>query len=224
VNLVAYEFGQVLQLIRMEETRPHSGTYLPDLLVAIRERYKFVTAPTNFTEAGLTEGAKFEMGALQTGNRLIAIKSLGVFKDGLLISCWNTEDAEFITDEFMDWSIKTFGLRKPTTSIPRKYSSQLVVDFDVSIDHLMTAFSAVCRAYESALEDVAGIKVDMHVEKLILSSDPIGGLPTNQTSFSIETRVNVPFSERRYFSVAPLTSAGHLKFLANLENLLQKAT
>lgn len=224
MKLIAHEFGQVLQLIRMEETRPHSGTYPPDILVAIKERYKFVTAPTDFTVAGLKDGAKFEVGALQVLDRLIAIKSLGVFNDGLLIACWNTEDAEFIADEFIDWSIKAFGLRKPTTHIPRKYSSQLVVDFDVSIDHLMAAFSAVCRAYEAALEDVAGIKVDMHVQKLILSSDPIGGLPTNQTSFSIETRVNVPFAERRYFSVAPLTSAGHLKFLANLENLLRKAT
>lgn len=224
MNLVAYEFGQVLQLVRMDETRPHSGIYPPDLLSTIRERYKFVTAPSNFTAAGLIDGAKFETGVFQGGSRLISIKSLGVFNDGLLVGCWNTDDADFITDEFMNWSIETFGLRKPATRIPRKYSSQVVVDFDVSIDHLMTAFSALCRTYEAALQHDAGVKVDMHVQKLILSSDPIGGTPPNQTSFSIETRAGVPFSERRYFSVAPLTSAGHLKFLADLEGLLRQAT
>jgi hypothetical protein len=219
MKLVGYELGQVLQIIRMDEMRALSGAYVPDLLGAIKDRYRFIGTP-DLTVAGLAEGMKFEIGTFNKSDRQIAIKSLGIYTDGILVGCWNTEDADFITDDLLDWSIKTFGLRRPTTRIPRKYVSHVIVDFDASIDRLVLAFSTIARTYEAALETETGTKTDIHLNKFVLSSDPASGTPPTQTSFSIEPRVNVPYADMRYFSTAALTTAGHLKFLAALEEAL----
>ena len=218
MNLVSYEFGQVLQLIRLEEMRPPSGVYVPDLHRAIRERYRFVTGPDpNLTPP--TEGSKFEVGILPLGGRMINIKSLGIYVDGLVIACWNTDDADAITDELIAWMIETFRLRPPQTHIPRRHSSSVVVDFDVSMDEFLLDFSKIASAFQAFRETDQGVAAEVHLNRIAIGPDLVVGANASQTTFVLEQKAATTASDRRYFSGAPLTSAAHLALLQEIESI-----
>jgi hypothetical protein len=222
MKLVSYEFGQVLQLIRIEEMRPFSGVYVPDMVRAIRDRYRFITSPDP-SQPPPVEGAKYETGTVLVDGRQIAIRFLGIYNDGILVVCWNTDDADLVTDEFIDWSATTFGLRAPQTSIPRKHNSQVVVDFDEPIDRLLAQFEVISRLYESILEGDQGTKIEAHLQRILISTDPAVGPPSVQTSFLLEQRASTPISLKRYFSAAPLRSAVHLTLLSEIERTIRNA-
>ena len=218
MNLISYEFGQTLQPIRMEEVRPLSGLYLPDVLNAIGDRYRFISKPVDIGAAA-ANGAKFETGTIDLGGRAIAVGSLGIYNDGLLVVCRNTDDSDIVVDNFLDWATETFGLRPSLGRLTRQHASQVIVEFDTAIDKLVAGFAAVARMFETALEASQGVKIDAHVHRIALSADPSEGLPLTQTSFIIEARAGVPFSAKRYYSGAPVKSSIHLKLLESIEKM-----
>jgi hypothetical protein len=219
MNLVSYEFGQALQFIRMDEVRPFSGLYLPDVIRIVAERYRFITVPTDIATANTT-GVKFGTGVISLAERQIAVTSLGIFNDGLLVETKNTEDADLVTDDLIRWAVATLGFREPQTHIPRRYGSHLVVDFDASIDRFLSNFGLFAGLIESAVKAALGTEIETHVTRFAIGADPLDGLPAIATTFFIELRVNTPFAEKRYFSGAPLTSDAHLELLAKIEKAL----
>lgn len=219
MNVISYEFGQVLQPIWMEEVRPFSGVYLPDLYRAICERYRFVVRPTESGPA-LAGNAKFESGVFSQNGHSIGIGSLGIYNDGILVVCRKTDDADLIVDDLIEWATNMFKLRQPRTGMTRKHTSHLVVEFDVTIDRFVNDFNAISKMFESALEADQGVRIKTQLQRLALAADPLDGLSLGQTAFSIEPRAGVPFGDRRYFSAAPMTSAAHLRLLADMEVVL----
>src|ERR1700728_4299010 len=116
MNLVATETGRVLQLVVMEEIRPLSGLYMPTLYQQLADRYAFAARPQNYAEA-IANGAKFQHGLLVTQNKKIEIKEIGVYNDGLIVDARNTEDAEFVLQNFATWAAETFAFRERKTII-----------------------------------------------------------------------------------------------------------
>jgi hypothetical protein len=219
MNLVSYEFGQALQFIRMDEVRPFSGLYLPDVIRIVAERYRFITVPTDIATANTT-GVKFGTGVISLAGRQIAVTSLGIYNDGLLVETKNTDDADLVIDDLILWAVATFGFREPQKHTPRKHGSNLVVDFDASIDRFLSNFGLVAGLFESAVKAAQGIEIETHLTRLAIGADPQDGLPAKPTTFFIEVRLNTPFAEKRYFSGAPLTSDAHLELLAKIEKVL----
>jgi hypothetical protein len=223
MNLVAHEFGQVLQLIRLEEMRPASGVYIPDLVQAIGVRYRFQTGP-DLSKPLPTDGLKFEHGLLSVDGRPINIRSFGLYNDGLVIACWNTDDADIITDEFIGWSIEAFHLRAPQTHIQRRYASNVIVDFDVPMDDFLIGFNQIAVAYASAVQAAQGEAVEAHLHRIVIGPDPQPGANATQNTLLLEQRLGTAASEKRYFSGAPLTSAAHVALLAEIEGIVASRT
>lgn len=219
MKLVSYEFGQVLQLVRMEEVRPISGVYLPDLFRAISERYRFVDGPSG-TEQELVGSFKFANGVLERNGQTIAVSSLGVYSDGILVVCRKTDDADLVVDDFISWLRGIIPLREPTTEVTRRHTSHVVVTFDAPIECFIERFNAISHIYQEALEMDQHVKIRARLQRISFSADPLDGLSLQQTSFSLEPRSGVPFTENRYFSTAPMASAAHLRLLSNIDTLI----
>ena len=222
MKLISYEFGQSLQMIRMDEVRPLHGIYMPDVILKIGNRYRFVTRPMEIN-AETANAITFEIGIIQIGDQQTAIASLGVYNDGILVVCRDTNDADRVTDDFISWATEEFSLRQIQTHIPRKHTSHVVVDFDVSLDAIVSSFTAIASIFELALKADQGVQIAPRVQRLVLASDPLDGLPLAQTSFTLEPRSGTPFSSQRFFSAAPMSSEAHLNMLTAIEDVLRKS-
>lgn len=221
MNLIATETGRVLQLIVMEEVLPLSGIYMPNLYQQLAERYAFVGRPADYGDA-IAKGAKFQHGRHITPTRTILIKEIGIFNDGIIIDSLNTDDAEYITEDFMEWVRTTFAFRERKTTIQRQYTSVVTVEFDNPIESaiksLMTMVECMATTYNLSYDN----NIDLHLLRLSFNADPLSVPPLRNTQFYIERRVQRPYSENRYQSGAPLRTEDHIGLLETMEAALSR--
>jgi hypothetical protein len=210
MKLMSVETGQAIQLIVMDEVRPlRGGAFLPDIIAGIAQRYRFVSFPTQFAAA---QEIKFETGVAQRDGTIVPIRTLQIFNDGFLVTTAHTDDADAVLDDFMEWAFTAFQFRPPTTNIPRRYFSTIVVELAGALDRFITNS-------EHCSEIIRGILgVDTHLARITFSAEP-GTPPTS--SWQIEARLGAPFDAHRYFSSAPLSTNAHIEMLAALEQAIE---
>jgi hypothetical protein len=220
MNLISTEHGQALQLFVSDEVRPPTGLYLPDVIRQISEKYAFAVVPTNY-ETVMKEGAKYKDGRLVTEGRMIVIKDLGFFVDGVLAITWNTEDAEVVLNDLIVWATQNYGFREPRTKLPRRFVSSVVVEFDVELSGALTAFDGLQEGFAAAIKKSHGVEPEINASRITFAADPTKLLRSDPPfEFNIERRGGRPFSENRYFSSATLTTASHLNLLEAFEQRL----
>jgi hypothetical protein len=219
MNFVGTALGQILYQFQMDEIRPPSGFNYLTTIRTITERYQFLEPPTDPKEI-IEKGIIFGKGAITLRDVSIQVTSLGFYNDGILINTLNTDDADRLADDFMQWAINEFGMRRPITPPRRNYASQVVVDFDTSIDGLLKGFSSIVSLLNDGLRKCSNKEFDLHVARLGISGDPHVLKFPAQSGFYIEPRAGLAYRSHRYFSGAPLTTALHLDLLAQIERLL----
>src|SRR5271166_3313653 len=122
MKLISTEFGQSFHPYLLEELRPlNGGLYLPGLITAAAERYKFASVPT--ISDALQQGAKFADGFLMVEDQIIVIRQLGIYNDGIIVVAYTTEDSDLILEDSIKWATETFRLREPITKGRRIYIS-----------------------------------------------------------------------------------------------------
>jgi hypothetical protein len=216
MKIIATEAGRILDLVPLEEFRPPQGIYLPDFISAVMARYDFPLAP-NLTEATKT-GAKFEHGKFIHHDESIVIKELGIYSDGMICEAFNTDFAEFVLDDFVRWATVTFKLQEPTSLVRRTYTSALVCNFDKSVETALGKLSRTCDLLSQTLSDAYGWKYQYNLNRLAFNVDPQTIPPLRLTNFILERRLQVSYSENRYFSIAPVKTETHKKLLQAIEN------
>jgi hypothetical protein len=219
MKLVAYDTGQTLFMILLDEARPLSGVYLPDLIKEVGERYALALKSTDLAEA-IKSGVKYQVGRLSEENKTIAIKQLDLYNDGILITTCSTDDTETVFSDLSAWLKSNFGFRDPVTSIRRKYFSSVVVDFDKPLERLLSAFSEITSDYATMLKSHNNVDASPSLYRIALSADPRELPQFTQTQFLIERRNDAAFSLNRYIATAPLASDKLLSLLERLEGRL----
>jgi hypothetical protein len=223
MKLITTETGRILQLIVMEEIRPASGLYMPDLFQRISERYGFVVAPSNIPEA-IVKGAKFNHGRLITPNRTIVISELGVYNDGVIVDTSNTDDAEHVCRDLITWANSTFRLRERQTIIPPRFSSVITVEFEREIEKIIKGINIFVARASAAFLHAYDMEIDAKLLRLSVNADPLTVIPMLNTQFYIERRIQRPYSENRYQAAAPLRTEEHVAMLETIEKALMGAS
>jgi hypothetical protein len=213
MKLIAYEEGRALQLISSDEIRPlRGGPFALDVAVAIGERYRFQIVPLK-TETN--QSRKFENGIIVINSYSIPIISLEVYMDGILFSTRNTDESDIVLDDFMEWVISECGLRRPTTIVPRKYVSRVIIDFD----HMFDAFAASFTALSETAAQAFGMD-----GRLCITEIQVGPFPPTQyiyqSTWQLIKRVTEPMVVNRYISSAPISTMAHLEFLERIEKAI----
>ena len=219
MKLVSYELGQILYLVPMDEVRPLSGMYAPDLIKAIGDRYALAFRTTDLEEAAKS-GLKFQVGRLTSGQHTIFIKQLDVYNDGVLISTHNCDETEIVFAELSDWLKSSFGFREPISQIRRKYFSSVVIDFDKPLEPLFGAFSDISNDYAMALKSNNNVETSPSLYRIAFASDPRTLPQFVNTQFLIERRNNSDFVMNRYIATAPLSTKSLLSLLERIESRL----
>jgi hypothetical protein len=219
MKIVSFETGQILFSTLMDEVRPASGFYLPDLIKEIGDRYGMASRPTDLAEAN-KGGMKFQMGRLEYEGRTIAIKQLDFFNDGLLATTGSSEDTEILFADLSSWLKAKFRFRDPARPFKRKYFSAVVVDFEKPLEPLFGALGEISKDYAETLKSDNGVDASPHLLRIAIGADPRGLPQFTQTQLLIERRNDSYWETNRYIATAPLATNSLLALLERLEKRL----
>jgi len=218
MKIISNETGKISQVFVADEIKPIAGTYPPELIRLISERYGFSSSPS---VAELAAGkVPFKHGRLIAGNRKINVQSLSLHNDGLVIAASNTDDAEFVLQDALAWGAEKFGFREPQTPPQTFIENHAVVEFSGSPKSAINTFEKIRVLYEKLLEATYNRKIKAHFSRLGIGADQTEISPLMRPDFGIERRIGMPYSADRYFSVAPLRTDAHWDLLQAFDELI----
>ena len=194
------------------------GKSLVPILVPLVDRYKFIKYPKT-TEELTGNQFKFEAGRF-TGKSGDAIAvNLTVYDDGLVADTRSaTEDSDLFLHDLMIWLHEEHGLLKYEKILKKKiYVSELFLNCEQSLNNLNPGLTAFRE--EMALCDPGYGQSPIEVTGISLGYDPENTLGKT-VNFKFERTLNTPFSENRYYSLAPFPTENHLSLLKKLEKIL----
>lgn len=200
--------------------RAPSGTvgYLPDLVQQLKARYAFLDAPKDrdLIPSDPPRGAEFRHGRLKLFDRTIVIDKFTIFNDGLVAdSSSSTDDMDLFLNDLADWARNEIPKALPTG--PRYYVSQIEVKLNQHLDSFAPRFWQVGQ---EITERLATYQIDApryEVTAVYLNFDQMGKPNPQPGAFSIDRRLNRPFSESTWFSQAPLKTNDHIDLLRRLD-------
>jgi hypothetical protein len=219
MKLAAIHVSKVSALLDAVDLIPQGKVFFPDLVNGIAAHCEFRKFPQEVGKETPTAGIVFEMGRWKDQ----PITKLTLFRDGVVLETGSsTEDTESTLQEMLFWARKEIGIQFEPEMIKRKvFYSQVAVYFDVWLDSLhpvlgeaATALSeaATIQAAQPMLYRTAGIIIGVNA---LTAKYPTG-------VFTVERRLEVPDSENKYFSSAPLRTLEHLALLEKFERALQE--
>jgi hypothetical protein len=211
--------AQVWWIAYSDEIRPPEGFDFIAAMNVIKNTFEFPVLATGPARQG--GGAEFDNGAYRATTPPTIITKLTVFGDGLNINVpSNTKNAQIILEKALE-IFYSFGIRQPINPPLHYYLSTIIVDFDRSMDHLIsnTLLAKIARALPAtAAAHFAGININMDKTAL---PPRLGGI--NPTLFSIHRREGIPYDQNRYFSQANMATDQHIELLREFEEHAAKS-
>jgi hypothetical protein len=217
MRVVTYDTGQIVYLVPLDEVRPLSGVFLPDLLRGVGDRYQFVQDVTDLGEA-IKSGAKFQNGRIHDGQKTIFIRGLEIHSDGVLITTHQTDDTEFVFNDLSSMLASAFGFRSPINEIKKRYFSVVIVEFDALLENLINGFSEIANAFSDQLSHDAGIVSTPMLSRIAFGADPKTLPQFVNAQLIIERRTEVSYDLNRYFVSAQLKTASLTSLLEKIES------
>jgi hypothetical protein len=220
MELLAVRRARVLALFNVEELNPKGRPLAHDFMRAFVERYGFVRTPQTANEILDPE----DKGIVFEGGRLgdVGIEKLTLFSWGVVVdTSASTEASEAVLQDMLDWGATTFDLsNRPSLITRRGYLSELVFTSDMSLLTISPKLQVIGDNVTKLVSGYIGV-----------ASQPyeIGALhwffDSSQskqlfTPFRIERLADTPFSEKKYYSGAPLKTKDHIGLLGEIEAVL----
>lgn len=225
MRIITIEVGRAGLLIPPEEILPLRGVHPPDLCNEIAQRYSFVYPPdfsqpiTTFQEKGM----EFAMGKFHFNGEDHNIERLAILAVGLIVSASSTDVAQEFLKDLLIWGAETHEFRVSPDMFNRTlYLSQIIVEFDESIDNLIRNFEAFTKSYEEMFNLTYKSNMSMHCHSVTVNFDrtTVGGDVSKVGAFAIERRVDEPYELNKFFCQAPLRTEDHIRLIEKIEHLL----
>ena len=201
------------------EWNPKGKRLIPVVTEAIKSRYRFLQYPTRVEDLDLTRGIKFRQGGFTSGDSEFSV-DLEVFNDGVVASSQaSTDTSDAFLEDLLAWLREQFSLGNENYILKTKrtYRSELVV------------FSPKLALYEASEKfiHVSGILSEAfgnsEDEKFEAEAIAFGSDPNHRNAFTLERRIQSPFSDHKYYSSAYLPTDKHLVTLEKIEEILAHA-
>jgi hypothetical protein len=199
--------------------------YLPDVIAAVAEHYRFVEFPTELSKIiphGDTQAespAVFRHGKVYIEGRPLVIDELQIFQNGTIASTpGNTTDSDLITEEVFRWASEHFQLEfKPIR--PLTHLSQLEIQFERPLPDLLSPLKEIGAAINKAIDPFWEAMPPYELINLHFGMDPTRAPKINSGMFKIERRAEMPFEQGIYFCEAQMSTDNHLNVLTRFERI-----
>jgi len=192
-----------------------------DTVKKLKERYNFVKVPTSFEELypiDANQGIQFLHGILpHDGKPPILIEMLQLLPNVIVVRTQSsTDDA----DEFLTEYINNANKDRPETirtfGAPL-YSSEIEFEFDKDLDFFAPKIGEAARQMDALVSRYGSNTPQYRVVSIMVNFDLVGLGGVVPGFCKIERRAGIPFSEKIFFSVAPLKTQDHEQLLKNLD-------
>lgn len=225
MRLINTEIGRVIRLFPVEDIRPPGGLHPPTAMRMLGEKYSFgyTPDPRHTWEEAQRDGLKFQLGKLVHGNRTINVNDFTLYNDGIVATATSTNDADIFLDDLLAWGKEVFGFRDVSPATSRTlYYSNVIVEFELSPNSLLGNFAVLSDGLLKLLRTTYGLDIPVQLNGVGFHIDRTEAGPAWQTlsQFTLERRLNQPFSQNRFTSEAPFKTNDHLSFLAIIDSLL----
>jgi hypothetical protein len=180
------------------------------------KRCNFQKFPREYGDLDEQKGVEFLEG--KWGG--ITIERLAIYRNGIMLDTRSsTADSEKILGEALVWTAKEFGITYRPGMFKRKgYVSNLTFYSGVPLlSGLNRALTKLANRVGEATSQIVGENFSYEPIGISVQYDLI---PMRQpvAPFTIQRRIETPFSENKYFSEAPLPTELHLTLLQEFEN------
>ncbi len=187
------------------------------MIPALVKRCSFQKFPREYGELDEQKGVEFLEG--KWGE--ITVERFIVYQNGILVDTRSsTADSEKVLEEALLWAASEFGLAYRPGMIKRKgYVSNLTFYSEIPLlSGLNDAISKLSARIGDATSQVVGHPLSFETVGITINHEwpQVAGRPI--AAFTINRRIETPFSENKYFSEAPLPTDLHLTLLQDLEN------
>ena len=215
MKLLSVHMARSIWLGNVADFNPRGISLYRYLFPFLVETYKFRSAPSMTDITDLTKGVGFLGGDFLIAPDIPISVNITFYNDGIIADTGSsTEDSDaFLVDVFKRFS-DVFNMPHYEEVIKRiLYLSQVYVSADKSMNY--SKFEKINNYLSDNVE--SGGK-SFQLGGLIFMPDQVERV--NPSPFRFERAMNVPFSENRFFSAAPLTTSKHLELLNLLEEVL----
>lgn len=215
MQISAVTLARFIGFVETFDLNPRGKVFFPEILEALVKRCHFQKFPKEYSELDAQKGVDFLEG--KWGE--VTVDRLTIYQDGILIDTHSsTADSERILDEALSWAASEFGVTYRHEMVKRKgYVSNLTFYSEAPLlatlnPTLLTLSDGVGRAVSEILRGdfkYEPVGITVHYDQS-LKQIPVA-------AFTIQRRVQTPFSENKYFSEAPLPTDVHWKLLQEFE-------
>jgi hypothetical protein len=221
MKLLSVVGGRAGIYVTFSDIAPISGLYLPDVAAAISERYAFTQLPKYDPDSLEKLGLAFGMGKFSNGGQDHNIRTLNLYRDGILADCYSTEEAVLMLEDLLKWAAEKFEIRISTIPEGRLHLVSVVIaEFAESVANVFSKFNGVLRLASQMYQATYGVERPVSVATVRFDVDPLtvtGTLP-QIPGFVIERELNQPFLSNRFWCQAPVSTQDHIRLLEAFES------
>jgi len=202
-------------LLNTNDLNPY-GKSLYNAISLLSDLYKFKSIPSLTEKTDYTKGVKFEDGEFANKKGDIIFLTLVVHNDGIIVDTRSsTSDADDFLDEILTKMSEKFNLpHYKQLAVKKAYVSKLYITTEI----LLELFNPKLKEISEYLTD----NLSHPFELGCLGFWPDQTVRLSIPPFIFERATNFTFSEKRYFSSAPLQTDKHLEMLNKLEKIFLK--
>jgi hypothetical protein len=216
---MAVRTARVIAHLNTEELNPSGRPLAHDFMKAFVERYKFIKYPQTPDEITDAEqkGLAFELGKLDE----IGIDKLVLLDWGIITDTRASTDAsERVLQDMLNWGAETFGLSNRSDLITRRqYVSEIIFTSDMALSAVNARLNHLGDRVTDSIAKHFNQTLPYEINAIDFHFD------TTQSKqffahFRVERFVSAPFSDKKYYSGAPLPTEEHVQLIKDFEAAL----
>lgn len=203
------------------DLNPRGKVFYPALVQALVERYGFGKFPQKLEDFDETKGVEFLAGRYGDST----IEKVVIYTHGVILETRESTDVSqhLLTDAF-EWAAQEFGLayHGPQSIRSWQFYSQLTFNSKIQLTSLHPALQNLANGISKCVESLCEEKLIYEPVTISINHDVM--LRKNPYgAFSLQRREQLPFTEGKYFSDAPVPTDVHIQLLEELEASMSKA-
>jgi hypothetical protein len=216
MRLASVVLARIYAVFPIEDLNPAGTVYYPDVVAWLVGRFGFQKYPAKFEDFDESKGIEFEAG--KAGD--VTVEKMVILANGVYVDTLASTDAsETILRETLAAAGNELGIYYREDMLKRRaYVSQLAFYSDAPVFLLHPVFQKISSMVTKEVAENFGKPLQYQASAVGVSYDPtttqVGPAP-----FNIQRREATPYSDNKYFSVAPVKTKVHLELLELLESV-----
>lgn len=204
--------------IRFAQITNDGSSHLPEVVAAIKDRYRFWVAPSSPEQWDMENGAVFSHG--QFADRVIT--SLKIYGRGVSVqSDLDTEILDDMLNDMASWLTQSYGVEyEDLQPVPKAFTSAMEVKASSDVLQGLQRFDELASSLTAMLGGYGLTTGPVGVSSVMLNSDPALSKPLQPARFIFERRAGASYDESVFYTEAPVSSKEHLHLLTLLESAL----